>query len=123
MGKTKKPPVDHYRRLISGEPLQASDGQLDKLAQIMSNRAAYTDINRGPFRKFVVWILRRLEKIFGVELLPGGSRLTPTQIPAGYTYLAQLMIHDISRMDRTNRYASELSASGLAGSEVRSWTE
>lgn len=73
-----------------------ADEDLDKLALIMSGRAKYPDV------KFFAWLKKFLSA-------PGKSIVDvffpePVLIPAGYTYLAQFIAHDISFDQKSNRH-------------------
>lgn len=68
-----------------------ADEDLNKLALIMSGRAKFPDAN--PFA--------RLRKFLMDILFPKNK---PEPIPAGYTYLAQFIAHEISFDENSNRH-------------------
>ncbi|MEQ1606552.1 MAG: peroxidase family protein [Pyrinomonadaceae bacterium] len=84
--------MSDYRKMFDGLPALRRDYQdLDRLAMIMSGRGKFTDKVLPAWRKF---LQRVLDYLFG----------KPVQIPSGYTYLGQFIIHDISNTERSNRH-------------------
>lgn len=82
-----------YRKLFPLKPLLANAEDLDYLATMMSGHMNYAD------RKGVV--LRFVDSLWSVIW---GTLDAPEPIPAGYTYLGQFIIHDISKMERSDRH-------------------
>lgn len=85
---------------------------LNLLATVMSKKL---DFDNTPIYERIVRTLRNIKisvnSMTGLDIFdvsdPTADRPEPEQIPAGYTYLAQFIAHDISWADKSERHIEE----------------
>lgn len=89
-------PNPDYRKIFGNfEPPDFKAEDLNNLALVMSGRTKFPDAN--PFVKFLT---SAANFFFSAKEI----KEEPKPIPAGYTYLAQFLIHDISFDSQSNRH-------------------
>lgn len=88
--------------LASPEVTDEHIDKLNKLATIMSGRVKFLDAGASPgIFENLRRMLRNFLNFFTDNAVPLDSQ--PTPIPAGYTYLAQFIGHDISHDEKSDR--------------------